>query len=193
MFKAMAFICLMSIICITAACGGSGPDDVQTPTPAETAAAVDSPTEAANPTPTPIAVKNADGFVFTVNGTHVYMDENMEDVLTRLGEPRRVFEAPSCAFEGIDRIFSFQGYDLHTYPENEQDFVHTVNFRDDSLATPEGVFLGGSLSDMLAAYGDDYEQELGQYKYTKGQTYLSFIIDEDEIVAIMYGLTLYFN
>jgi hypothetical protein len=114
------------------------------------------------------------------------MNEDINDVFADIGEPRKTFEAPSCAFDGIDKIFSYPGFDLHTYPKGGNDFVHTINFRDDSVATAEGIVLGSGFADMLKAYGDGYAQDLGMYTYGKGETRLQFLIVDDLVDAIMY-------
>ena len=129
-----------------------------------------------------------DGFAFIYKDESVHMGEDMQDVLTKWGEPRKMFETQSCAFEGMDRIFSYPGFEVHTYPDGDKDFVQVINFKDDSIATPEGVYLGSSLSDMLAAYGGNYQQELSQYTYEKGTAQLSFIIEDGVVEAIKYEL-----
>ncbi len=62
---------------------------------------------------------------------------------------------------------------------------------DDSIATPEGIRLGSSLEDVTAAYGEDYTEEMGQYTYIKGETYLRFLISDGEVINITYGLKEY--
>ena len=129
-----------------------------------------------------------EGFTFATQGVTIHMDQDMSIVLEQLGEPLGVFEAPSCAFDGIDRIFSFPGVQIHTYPLDDLDFVHTISIRDDSVTTMKGIYLGSSWEAVLAAYGDDYEQEFGMFTFTRGQTTLSFFIEDDMVVGITYEL-----
>ena len=129
-----------------------------------------------------------EGFTFTTQGVTIHMDQNMAEVLEQLGEPLGVFEAPSCAFDGIDRIFSFPGVQIHTYPDGDLDFVHTISIRDDSVTTMNGIFLGSSWEDVLAAYGDVYQQEFGMFTFTMGRTTLSFFIEDEMVVGITYEL-----
>jgi hypothetical protein len=130
--------------------------------------------------------KVPDGFVFEYKDKKIYMGEDINDAISDIGEPKKTFEAPSCAFDGIDKIFSYSGFDLHTYPEGEKDLIHTINLRDDSIKTAEGIMLGSGFSDMLKTYGDGYEQELGMYTYGKGKTKLQFLIVDEYVDAIMY-------
>jgi hypothetical protein len=191
-------VLLILLLALSACGGGAGEDAPEVSAPdgfaftagaeTETAAARGPASAAGDETE---AHPNAGGFVMNYNGFNIYMDEDMERVMAKIGEPRHVFEAPSCAFDGIDRIFTYPGIEIRTYPGGERDFVHTVDYKDDSHATPEGIFLGSSLNDVKAAYGTDYEQELGQYRYFRGRTFLSFLVDDGGmVIVITYGLIL---
>ena len=72
-------------------------------------------------------------FALDYGGFTIHMDQNMAEVKEALGEPLGEFEAPSCAFDGVDRIFRYPGIQIHTYPDGEADFVHTISLRDDSI------------------------------------------------------------
>jgi len=128
------------------------------------------------------------GFSFVYNGTFIEMDQDIDYLLAQLGEPLGVFEAPSCAFDGIDRIFGFPDIQIHTYPDGETDRVHTVSFLTDNIATTSGIALGSSVSAMLDAYGQGYEYDSGMYVFTSEGTTLSFFTDGSEVVGIIFGL-----
>ena len=129
-----------------------------------------------------------EGFTFTTQGVTIHLDQNMAEVLEQLGEPLGFLEVPSCAFDGMDRIFSFPGVQIHTYPSGELDFIQIISIRDDSVTTMNGIYLGSSLDDVLAAYGDDYRQEFGMFTFIMGQTTLSFFIEDDMVIGITYEL-----
>ena len=126
------------------------------------------------------------GFLFAVKGLTIQMGEAAAPVVGALGEPVNYFEAPSCAFDGIDRIYCYSGFELFTYPVDGEDFISSINLTDDSVATREGVYLGMSLRNMIDAYGEEYEQDFGQYTYTLDDSTLSFLIEDDTIVVITY-------
>ncbi|MCL2404071.1 MAG: hypothetical protein FWC92_00855 [Defluviitaleaceae bacterium] len=131
------------------------------------------------------------GFTLIYNSVTIQMDQDMAYLLTLLGEPLGIFEAPSCAFDGIDRIFGFPGIQIHTYPDGDLDRVHTISFLDDSITTSEGITLGNSLDDVLAAYGSNYEQDTNMFTFTIDRTTLSFFIEDDMVTGIIYGLIMY--
>jgi len=127
-------------------------------------------------------------FAFAFGDSLIKMDQDIAEVLEIMGEPLGVFEAPSCAFDGIDRIFSFPGVQIHTYPREDRDFVHTISLRDDSVSTVGGIYLGESPEAVFSAYGTFYEHEFDMFTYTRNMTTLSFLIEDDMVVAITYGL-----
>jgi len=128
-------------------------------------------------------------FALKVGDFLIEMDQNINSVISALGEPQGIFVAPSCAFDGEDRIFQYPNIQIHTYPKGNNDHVHTISLRDDTIRTTEGrIYLGSSLQEMLGAYGDDYEYDNDMYKYTRGLTTLEFFVEDDIVIGITYGL-----
>lgn len=113
-------------------------------------------------------------------------DADMADVLAALGEPQSYFEAESCAFEGLDKTYTYAGFVIETRPDGEQDYVNSILLTDDSVATDEGIYIGSSRADVLAAYGETDESVPTLLSYTKGGCTLSFILDGDSVVSIEY-------
>ncbi len=142
------------------------------------------PTGAANATATPAAEDQ--GFVFTVKGTTIAMHAEAAPILAALGTPKEYFEAESCAFQGMERSYVFSGFKVTTYELDKVDHVASVLILDDSVATPEGVFMNATLAEVVKAYGDKYEQNLGLYKYASAKMTLSFLIEDDHVTSIEY-------
>lgn len=130
-----------------------------------------------------------EGYVFVYNGVTISVDELMQPVLDSLGEPVSLYEAPSCAFEGVDRIYSYNSVEIHTYPAEDGDRISMIVLKDDMVQTPEMVSLFGSEGDITDAYGTDYTEENGMRVYTKGNMKLRFILENGEIVSIEYAST----
>ena len=64
--------------------------------------------------------------------------------------------------------------------------VDAMIIKDDLLATPEGVSLTMKLSDVTAAYGENYTTLGNAYVYEKDGMQLQFIIENDEVTSIQY-------
>ena len=130
-------------------------------------------------------------FWFTFRDVVIEMDENVAYVIEKIGEPLGEFEAPSCAFDGIDRIFSYPGIQIYTYPAGATDHIHTIGFFDDSVRTSEGgIRLGSPVQAVLDAYGDSYSYETGMYKFIRGLTFLEFLTEDGYVIGITYRLDL---
>jgi hypothetical protein len=127
-----------------------------------------------------------EGFTFEADGVTIPLDVDAAPIIEALGEPVEYFEAASCAFQGLDKIYTYNGFEINTYPKEDKDYISTVYFLDDSVATDEGIYLGASLDEITAAYGEDYTQEVNEYTYTLGQTKLCFIIEGGSVSSITY-------
>ena len=125
-------------------------------------------------------------FVFQSNGVDIAMNAPADDVVEALGEPISTFEAPSCAFQGTDWTYTYDGFQINTYPLDDVNYISSVVLTSDAVSTPEGLEIGGTLEDMVAAYGEDYVEEYSQYTYTRGDSQLSVLIEDGAITSIEY-------
>ena len=128
------------------------------------------------------------GYVFVTGGVTVEMDGDMAPVLAALGEPASYFEAASCAFGGLDKIYTYNGFEIDTYPAQDTDLVSAVILKDDSVTTAEGICIGDSLEKLLAAYGEG-NRENGMLVYEKDGMKLCFILQDDSVISIEYRST----
>jgi len=187
----------LSIFALTA-CGAEQVETVpapQAPESQEITNAPESPPEDTgteeNDTPAPPeedTPQTISDFAFKMGDVLIEMDQDINKVIEKLGEPLGIFEAPSCAFDGIDRIFGYPGMQIHTYPKGDSDFIHTISLRDDSLRTTEGgIRLGDDIQTALDAYGDDYELDTGLYRFKRGLTTLEFLTEDGIVMGITYG------
>lgn len=128
------------------------------------------------------------GYVFVVSGVTVAVDADMAPILQTLGDPTSYFEAASCAFEGLDKIYTYNGFEIDTYPGQDKDLVSAVILKDDSVATAEGICIGDSMEKLLEAYGEA-AQENGMLVYEKDGMRLCFILQDDSVISIEYRST----
>ncbi|MCL2083713.1 MAG: hypothetical protein FWH06_00460 [Oscillospiraceae bacterium] len=126
-------------------------------------------------------------YPFIYKGHTIAVGQKAAPSIEALGEPRDLFESPSCAFDGVDRIYYYSGFELYTWPEGDEDYIASLSLTDDSVSTSSGVCLGMTLEDVISAYGEDYENAQGMYIYRTGKASLSFLVADGEVAAIMYG------
>lgn len=127
-----------------------------------------------------------EAFIFEVNGQEIKMGENF--LTLNLPEANSEYEAESCAFNGIEKTYSYDSYEIATYPEDSNEKILTIYLLDDEVATKEGIKIGDTLDDMKQAYGENCEISDISYIYTKGNSTLTFIINGEIISSIEYRL-----
>lgn len=126
------------------------------------------------------------GYVFVSGSVTISMDADASSITEALGEPKSYYEAASCAFEGLDKIYTYSGFEIETYPIDGKDYVSVVALKDDSVATPEGVTLGDSRAKVEEKYGTGYRENGASLVYEKDGMKLSFILEGDEVISIQY-------
>ncbi|MGI6049950.1 MAG: hypothetical protein ACOYEI_03835 [Acetivibrionales bacterium] len=172
---------MMAIVLILASCGSN--NGGESPTPTE-------PQSTGNNTNSPVTTEEKSKYFFEHNGISIYMNDKAEPVLDALGEPMHYFESPSCAFQGIDRVYTYSGFELYTYTDGDDDteYIFSVVFMNDGVETREGITLSNKLNDIISKYGNDYDQKNDKYTYTDANTTLAFVIKDEEVVDVSYNL-----
>ena len=133
-----------------------------------------------------VQIKGAGGYVFLSKDVTVEIDAEAEPILTALGEPQSTYEAPSCAFGDLDKVWTYPGYRIDTYQIGGVDYISDVIFTDDSVKTPEGLCIGNTVEDMKKVYGEPESIDSAQAVYLSGDMKLVFLLDGDVIKTIEY-------
>ena len=128
--------------------------------------------------------KNVNAYVFTYDNKDYILGEEFNP--DNYGKYKTLIEIPSCAFEGLDKTYVYDHYEVTTYPNNGKDYIYNVYLSDNQAKTAEGVKISDSIDVMFAKYGTDYETEEEVYIYKKGNSSLKFVIENDKITSIEY-------
>lgn len=132
------------------------------------------------------ASNTEDGYVFVVNGTDVKIGEEFSK--DKFGEEEGYSEIASCAFEGLDKTYKYENYEITTYPNGEKENILSIYLLDDTAQTKEGIKITDGYEQMIETYGENYQKEDNLYTYTKGNMNLKFIVENDVITSIEYSL-----
>jgi len=127
------------------------------------------------------------GFVFTYNGVSMGADLDFNTVYDALGKETTYFEAPSCAFEGIDKVYTYNHFEVDTYPDGEMDRIQYIFLLDDIVSTEEGACIGMSAQEITDIYGACDDESNGSLTYTKEGMKLTFVIEGDSVTSIQYA------
>lgn len=152
-----------------------------------TACSGDSKSEGTQPQ-TQQEVQASTGYVYTSKGLTIKIDGSVTEYVDKLGEPTGYYEAKSCAFDGMDKFWYYDGFTLQGYQKDGADLLYAITFDDDTVKTEEGVKIGDSKDKMTSAYGTDYSQDGTVYSYASGNMNLQFTVKDDVIMGITYAL-----
>lgn len=132
------------------------------------------------------AAETSDAFVFTYNGVSIAMNAPADPIIEALGDNYTYFEAPSCAYEGMDKVYTYNSIVVRSYTRDGVDYIAAVELKDDTVSTAEGIRIGSTEDDVRAAYGEDGQPGTAGIEYTKGDSFISFIFENGSVVAITY-------
>ena len=183
-------ICLLIAAVLAAgmltACGSgdnSGKKDDQTTTAAAAAAA--DTTQAVDET-AQAQDAQTDRFTFTYKGTPISMKAEAAPICEALGDAKSYTEATSCAFDGLDKNYTFTSFIMTTYPDGDKDRVNSLTLLDDTVSTADKISIGDSKEKVEEVYGADSFNGVNAYILTEGDAQLTVIIDGDKVSSIQY-------
>ena len=132
----------------------------------------------------------SNNYVFKYNGVDIVVNSPMNAILGSLGNNYSYFEAASCAGQGISKFYTFNGgsFVVSTNPVGNEDSIAMITINDDSVSTAEGIFIGNTVEQLKAAYGEPKENDGTTYTYEKGSSVLVFLVDDSgKITNIIYN------
>ena len=113
-----------------------------------------------------------------------------EEVLDALGEPQGTFESDSCAYQGKDMFYYYDGFEVMVNDVDGTLRITGITIADDTVSNPQGVKIGMDMSEALSLMGDpDYPESItvthngGVYKLVSGSTMLRLKAGDDGTLA----------
>ena len=157
--KNFVIFALIAACCLTLiGCNGKTTDGGEKPSAPQTSTGGETKPESEAPKPTESGSEQTPtvqkGYVLKVGETEIAIGADMAPIAAALGEPTKYFEAPSCAFQGMDKAYTYGGVVIRTSPdEGGKDVVWSIELKDDLTSTTEGVSIGDSKDKVLSIYG----------------------------------------
>ena len=136
------------------------------------------------------AVDEKNGFSYTVGNVEIVPGTDFSSALTALGEPVSYTEAASCYYDGMDKVYTYDGFEIRTYPVGEKDYVLDLCISSADYKAEGNVGVGSALSDVLAVYGEGYilsGSSMYQY-YETEDAYTYFFILNDSVKYFGYAV-----
>ncbi len=129
-------------------------------------------------------------FGYTIDGVKLVPGTDFAAALKALGEADSYSEAASCYFDGMDKSYTYDGFEVRTYPvEGGKDYIQDICITADTYKTAEGITIGSSLDDVIAEYGEDYQLTGSMYRYSQGEkSYTYFFMLNDTVKYFGYAI-----
>ena len=126
------------------------------------------------------------GYTFVLNGVKIALNAEMAPIVEKLGEPTKYYESESCAYQGLDKVYTYGGVTINTYPVGGVDYVLDIVLRDDTVSTAEGLCIGDPQAKVGEIYGTPTATRDNAVCYIKEGTQLNFFFEDGAISTITY-------
>lgn len=105
-----------------------------------------------------------------------------------VGETVSYSEGASCYYDGMDKVFGYNGYKVTTYPSASGDYIADIYVTGKDIKTPAGIGVGSTVEELKNAYGSKYEVDGKNYKYSlDSEKYVYFFISNDAVKGYGYA------
>lgn len=123
-------------------------------------------------------------FAVDIDGTTVRLDEEINHLIDKLGEPDCFAETVNNPRVGSEKSYTYDGIVIYTNPENGKDIVSGITYQGEEK-TLSGIGIGSTRADIEAAYGIHYIIDPNYITYTYGENAtLSFRMKDEECECI---------
>lgn len=127
--------------------------------------------------------------VFTSpNGVTIAVGGPADKAVTTLGDWISMNSSDSCGgFQGKDYIYTYNGFRMSTTPAKDGQIISKVELTDDSVKTPQGLYIGMSRADAEKAMKGFASESVGEnLVYTSGSVKLQVVFRDGTVSGIIY-------
>ena len=122
----------------------------------------------------------------TPNNVTLAVGAPADKAVTTLGDWISMNSSDSCGgFQGKDYLYTYHGFRMSTTPAKDGQIICKVELTDDSVKTPQGLYIGMSRADAEAAMKGFSSEKVGDnLVYTSGSVKLQVVFRGDSISGI---------
>ena len=125
----------------------------------------------------------------TPSGKAVSIGDDGADIQSVLGSPEAYVEAQSCYGNGFDKVYTYSGFEITTYPsqDGKQELVSVIVLTNNMVETGMGLKVGQPFSAVTEIYGESYIERGASRVYTLEEDVTLWVdIEEDLITRIEF-------
>lgn len=115
----------------------------------------------------------------------IYLNEQMDEVLQRIGEPEKYEEAESCLYNGMDKSYTYDSMIINTYPMHGIDYISSIEIIGAGAEILDNAAVGDSVDSILTYYDENDLIMIDMYYMYETEGYgIVFYRDGDVIKEI---------
>ncbi len=127
------------------------------------------------------------GFYATYNGVKIVMGADADGIIDALGEAQERKEIGDCGGLGAQVLYTYPSVEIYVLEsKTDGNIIDQISFRDDIIATPEGVYIGMKVSDAKTALGAPDSEGNGSFEYENGDHVLVITHSDGKVKKIDY-------
>lgn len=125
-------------------------------------------------------------FYVMYKGVQVKVGVEAKDIIPKLGEYKSE-DGEACGTNEKDVIYTLSGIEIETHVSGESEIIRQIKIIDDSQTTVEGITIGSTRDEVIAAYGKVYtEGSSGAIRYEGDASAIEFHFGSSGNVSNIY-------
>lgn len=119
-------------------------------------------------------------------GVELTVGAAADGVISALGSDYTMTEADSCAGQGVDRMYTYPSVRLYVFVSAEgKAVISSVSYTDDGAQTADGLRIGSSAEQVIAALGEADETSDARLIYRGEGSVLTFGLRDSVVVSVV--------
>ena len=133
------------------------------------------------------SASSENSFYATYKGVKIVMGADADGIIEALGEAQERKEIGDCGGLGAQVLYSYPSVEIYVLEsKTDGNIIDQISFRDDIIATPEGVYIGMDVSDAKTALGEPDSEGSGAFEYENGDHVLVITHSDGKVKKIDY-------
>lgn len=133
------------------------------------------------------SASSENSFYATYKGVKIVMGADADGIIEALGEAQERKEIGDCGGLGAQVLYTYPSVEIYVLEsKTDGNIIDQISFRDDIIATPEGVYIGMDVSDAKTALGEPDSEGSGAFEYENGDHVLVITHSDGKVKKIDY-------
>lgn len=124
-------------------------------------------------------------YFFSSEGVTFTVGDDADEISGALGEPNSISKAPSCAGEGQEELYVYNGFRIYAHRDARACIISAIELTNDTVTTIENVRIGDKSEKIFDKYGNATDNN-GTVEYVADGCILRFAIRDGRISGIKY-------